>query len=113
MSDFLHYKGYIGSVQYSEEDDVLHGKLQGIGALVNYEGEDLKTLKQEFEDAVESYLEFCEERGEEPERSFGQAIDYKPNPIYYQRVLNYAEEHDLSVKAVLDKALEAFLKQVA
>ena len=113
MSDSLHYKGYIGSVQYSQEDDVLHGKLQGIGALVNYEGEDLKTLKLAFEEAVDSYLEFCEEVGEAPEKPFEQAISYQPNPIHYQRAINYAKEHDLSVKAVLDKALEAFLKQVA
>ena len=112
MSDFLHYKGYIGSVQYSQEDDVLHGKLQDIGTLVNYEGEDIKTPKQEFEEAVESYLELCEEVGQEPEKPFEQIIQYQPNPIHYQRAINYAKErdHDLSVETVLDRALEAFLK---
>ncbi len=113
MSDLLHYKGCLGSVEYSQEDDVLHGKLQGIGALVNYEGEDLKTLKAAFEEAVDSYLEFCKEVGETPEKPFEQAIQYQPDPIHYQRAINYAKEHDLSVKAVLDRALEEFLKKAA
>ena len=35
----LTYNGYTGSVEFSEEDNVFFGKLEGINALVNYEGE--------------------------------------------------------------------------
>ena len=113
MSDVLQYKGYLGSVQYSREDKVLHGKLLGIGALVNYEAEDVRTLEKAFKEAVNDYLIFCEERGVKPEKPFNEVINYKPNPVRYQQAMSYAKEHDLSVKAVLDKALEEFLKQVA
>ena len=30
MSNFLKYKGYLGTVEYSEEDNLLHGKAAGI-----------------------------------------------------------------------------------
>ena len=56
MTAMLEYKGYFGSVDYSDEDQVLHGRLQFIRDLVTYEGTDAKTLKQAFQEAVDDYL---------------------------------------------------------
>lgn len=33
----MSYKGYIGSVEYSEKDQVFFGKVEGINGLVNFE----------------------------------------------------------------------------
>jgi predicted HicB family RNase H-like nuclease len=41
----LKYKSYIGSVDYSEEDKVLFGKIEFIRSLINYEATDVKSLK--------------------------------------------------------------------
>lgn len=38
------YRGYVGSVEYSEEDCVFFGKLIGIRDLVSYEGKTLELL---------------------------------------------------------------------
>ena len=32
-SNYLHYKDYVGNVEFSEEDAVFHGKVVGIKAL--------------------------------------------------------------------------------
>ena len=40
----LNYKGYIGSVAFSEKDNVFFGKIEGIDGLVNFEGESVKFL---------------------------------------------------------------------
>ena len=48
MKDFLEYKGYIGSVHFSGEDEVFHGRLQGIRDLVTYEGTEVASLKPPF-----------------------------------------------------------------
>jgi predicted HicB family RNase H-like nuclease len=44
----IEYKGYIGSAEFSAEDDVFHGKLQGLRDLVTYEGADVTSLKRSF-----------------------------------------------------------------
>ena len=36
--DKLKYKGFVGSVAFSEEDNVFFGKIDGIDGLVNFEG---------------------------------------------------------------------------
>lgn len=35
----VNYKGFIGSVAYREEDNTFFGKIEGINALVNFEGD--------------------------------------------------------------------------
>ena len=64
----LTYNGYTGSVEFPEEDNVFFGKLEGINALVNYEGESVTELKNAFKEAVTDYLEFCKAEGITPEK---------------------------------------------
>ncbi len=63
MSAMLEYKGYFGSVEFSDEDEVLHGRLEFIRGLVTYEGKDAKGIEVAFQEAVEDYLELCEAEG--------------------------------------------------
>jgi predicted HicB family RNase H-like nuclease len=44
----LKYKGYLGSVEFSEEDNVLFGEILGIDGLVNYEGNTIQELTESF-----------------------------------------------------------------
>lgn len=50
------YKGYLGSVSYSDKDHVFFGKIEGINGLVNFEGESVKELTAAFHEAVDDYL---------------------------------------------------------
>ena len=52
----MSYKGYLGSVAFSEQDNVFFGKIEVINGLVNYEGESLKELTEAFHEAVDDYL---------------------------------------------------------
>ena len=63
MDNFIEYKGYIGSVEFSEEDALYYGKVQGICSLISYEGSTAKELVADFHGAVDDYLESCEEKG--------------------------------------------------
>ena len=63
----LKYKGYIGDIQVSIEDDILHGKLLYISALVTYEGQSVDEIRTAFEEAVNDYLETCEQKGYQAE----------------------------------------------
>ena len=48
MKDYLEYKGYLGSVEYSAEDDCLFGKVIGIRGLISYEGNSVSELKKDY-----------------------------------------------------------------
>jgi predicted HicB family RNase H-like nuclease len=63
MSAMLEYKGYFGSVEFSDDDGVLHGRLELIRDLVTYEGRDAEGIRAAFQEAVDDYLELCEAEG--------------------------------------------------
>ena len=57
----MKYKGYIGSVEFSESDGIFFGKVQGIRSLISYEGTNVAELISDFHGAVDDYLAFCTE----------------------------------------------------
>lgn len=63
MKDYMTYKGYYGSVHYSDEDQVFFGKIEFIRSLISFEGTDVKSLKASFQESVDDYLETCREKG--------------------------------------------------
>lgn len=48
MNNTIQYKGYVGSVEFSEEDGIFYGKVMGIRSLISYEGESAKELRTIF-----------------------------------------------------------------
>ncbi len=67
----MKYKGYTGSVEFSDEDNCLFGKVQGLkGALISYEGITVDELREDFEGAIDDYLESCKEREIGPTKSY-------------------------------------------
>lgn len=52
----MEYKGYVGSVEFSEEDVIFYGKVMGIRSLISYEGENARELVEGFHKAVDDYI---------------------------------------------------------
>ena len=102
----LQYKGFLGSVEFSEADGVFFGKIEGINALVNFEGESVKELTDAFHEAVEDYLLFCEEEGIEPHKSYSGALNVRLTPEIHSRVATLAKQTGVSINAFIRKAVE-------
>ena len=66
MNNTMEYKGYVGSVEFSEEDALFYGKVLGIRALISYEGTNAAEFVADFHGAVDDYLELCAQSGTEP-----------------------------------------------
>ena len=66
----LEYKGYIGTIEYSEDDAAFFGKVTGIQALLSYEGCDETSLVADFHNVIDEYLEMCRKEGLAPEVAY-------------------------------------------
>ena len=44
----MEYKGYVGSVEFSEDDSLFFGRVLGIRSLVSYEDENAHDLADNF-----------------------------------------------------------------
>lgn len=109
MSRTLQYKGYDGSVLYSAEDKLLHGKLLGIRDFVLYDGNDVQTLEKNFQGAVDEYLAFCKAEGKTPDTPFKGSFNVRISQDLHKRAALYAEEHDRKLNAVVNDALQKYL----
>ena len=102
----LTYKGYIGSVSFSEKDNVFFGKIEGINGLVNFEGESVKELTEAFHEAVDDYLEYCEEEGVEPHKSYSGSLNIRLSPEIHSRIAVPAKQAGMSINAFIKSAVE-------
>lgn len=112
MNNTMEYKGYIGSVEFSEPDGIFFGKVQGIRALISYEGTNASELVSDFHDAVNDYLEICAAEGVQPERAYKGSFNIRISPELHKQVAVFAARHNISLNSCVAKALEYMLASV-
>lgn len=111
MTTMLEYKGYLGSIEYSEEDEVFHGRLEFIRDLVTYEGDDAKGLKAAFHEAVDDYLELCEQEGRAPDVPLKGSFNVRPGRDLHRRAAIYARRAGVNLNTVVSEALRQYLER--
>lgn len=77
MSDLLKYKDYEGTIEYSNEDHRLFGKVLHIDSLVMYDGESVAEIEEAFHSAVDGYLEFCSQTGRQPNKPYSGSFNVR------------------------------------
>ena len=110
MMNTLTYKGYIGTVNFSDKDNVFFGKIEGIDGLGNFEGESVKELTNAFHQAVDDYLEYCAIEGIEPRKSYSGTLNVRISPETHSRIAILAKQMGISINAFIKEALD---KQLA
>lgn len=106
MNNTIEYKGYVGSIEFSEDDAVFFGKVQGIRSLISYEGTNAVELISDFHGAVDAYLEMCEKEGSSPETPYKGSLNirFKDKSIH-RRAAIYALNHQQSLNSLIEEAV--------
>lgn len=112
MKDMLTYKGYVGSVHYSDEDLTFFGKVEFIRSLISYEGTDVESLRRAFKEAVDDYLDGCAEEGTEPEQPFKGSFNVRTGSNIHRRAVMRAREKGKTLNTIVTEALEHYLMEV-
>jgi predicted HicB family RNase H-like nuclease len=102
----LKYKGYSGTVEYSEEDNCLFGKVIGMNKnLISYEGKTIEELKADFEAGIDLYFESCLDRGIKPQKPFSGSLNIRiPSELHSQLALK-AQMTGRSINAIIKDIL--------
>ena len=85
------YKGYIAEIRYSAEDSCLIGEIAGIRDIVGFHGDSVAELQAAFEEAVEDYLEMCEESGRPPQKPYSGNVTLSIPPEVHIGIAMAAE----------------------
>jgi predicted HicB family RNase H-like nuclease len=113
MSQTLQYKGYNGSVLFSAEDRMLHGRILDIRDMVSYGGTGIEDLEANFHAAVDEYLAFCKETGKTPDVPFKGTFNVRVGRDLHRRAALLAEARKTKLNTVVQEALEEYLSQAS
>jgi len=105
MNDILEYNGYYGSVHFSSEDEVFHGKLLGIDDLVTFEGSSVRELKRSFKEAVNDYLETCKQLGKEPSKTYKGTFNVRISTELHKAAAIFASLNNISLNEFIKNAI--------
>lgn len=102
----MKYKGYIGSVDYSEEDNCLYGEVLGMSHdAITYEGKDVDELRKDFEGAVDAYISSCKANGVEPRKPYSGNLNLRLTPEIHSRIASIAQQTGTTINGFIKQTL--------
>lgn len=105
MNNTMEYKGYVGSVEFSEENALFFGKVLGVRALISYEGENARDLVEDFHSAVDDYLELCAAEGVEPEKAYKGSFNVRISPELHKKAAIAAMAKQISLNRFVEESI--------
>ncbi len=111
MIDMMEYKGYHGSIHYSDEDRCFFGKVEYIRDLISYEGHDAASIRKAFEEDIDDYLETCKAHNKVPAKPFKGSFNVRTGPELHRQAYIYAQKKKTSLNNVIINALESYLSK--
>ena len=109
----MEYKGYFTKVEFDDEANIFHGEVINLRDVITFQGETVDELRQAFHDSVDDYLEFCAERGEEPEKPYSGRFIVRVEPELHKNIVIEARKNGKSLNAWVHDTLGKVIKVTA
>jgi len=107
----MRYRGYEAHVEFDDEAAIFHGEVIDIRDVITFQGESVKDVRKAFKDSVDDYLEFCADRGEEPEKPFSGNFTVRITPELHRKAFIASKKAGKSLNAwvgdTLSKSLDS------
>ena len=111
MSNIMRYNGYWAEIKYSDEDECFCGKIEGLNNdLIFFEGSSVKELKRDFKEAIDSYLEACNEANKEPEKQCKGSLNVRLGVELHNEARMKSIEKNISINELIKDAVAMYLK---
>ena len=113
MNNIITYNGYTGTVEYSEKENTLFGKVLGINKVVTYSGTDVNTLRNNFQNAVNEYITECTKNGVKPQKIYKGVFNVRLSKDLHKSLAEYAQSNGKTLNSTVEEAVKEYLsKQV-
>ena len=101
----MKYKGYTGTVEYDADDRLFHGRVDAITDIIAFEGDSVEALESDFRNSIDDYLDFCAERGVEPQRPCSGKFVLRVPPELHREAAAAARTQDESLNTWITGAI--------
>jgi len=93
----MKYKGYTGRVEYDDEAKIFHGEVIDTKDVITFQGTSVNEIETAFRDSIDDYLEFCQTRGEKPEKPFSGKFVLRVPPELHNKLYIQAQKSGKSL----------------
>ena len=113
MSNILEYKGYYGTVEFSDKDNILFGKVLGVNSLISFEGDSVQSLRDDFQGAVDDYLEMCAANNVEPEKTYKGSFNVRVSPELHKALALVSASRGQTLNSAVEEAIKRYVNTSA
>jgi len=82
----LKYKGYTGQVGYDDDIRIFHGEVLDTRDVITFQGRSVEEIEKAFRESIDDYIEFCKERGEQPDKPFSGKFVLRMTPKLHHKL---------------------------
>lgn len=105
----MHHDGYVATIDLDEEAGLFHGEVVNTRDVLTFQGRTLDELRAAFADTIADYIEWCRERGKEPERPYSGNFMVRLSPELHRRIAVAAARSGKSINGYVTETLEHVL----
>ena len=109
MKNAMNYKGYYGSVEFSDEDNVFFGRIIGINDRITFEGDSVEALRNDFQESVDEYLDICKQLGKEPEKTYKGTFNVRIAPSLHRQLTVFSITNGKTLNATVEEAIQKYI----
>jgi predicted HicB family RNase H-like nuclease len=104
----MEYRGYTaGPIDFNAEENTFSGTVTGLKDVIHFEGKTAKELARAFRESVDSYLKFCEETGQEPDRPYNGKILLRTEPELHRKAALRAAVQGVRLSLWISERIES------
>jgi predicted HicB family RNase H-like nuclease len=100
------HDGYVATIDLDEEAELFDGEVINTRDVLTFQGRTIDELKTAFADTIADYVDWCRERGKEPERPYSGNFTVRISPELHRRVATAAARSGKSVDAFVAETLD-------
>jgi predicted HicB family RNase H-like nuclease len=104
------YKGYTAHIEFIEDAGLFHGEVIDTKDVITFQGSSVKELNKAFKDSVDDYLEFCQSRGEEPDKPFSGKFILRLPKALHRKIYIKAIKNGQSLNNYITQSLDSLSK---
>ena len=103
--NYIEYKGYLGTVEFSSNDLVFHGRIHGINDLVSFEATTVEDLVSAYHRAVDDYLDICQRYNKTPEKAYSGQFNVRVDSSLHKQLSQQAAKDGVTLNQCVARAL--------
>ena len=100
------HDGYVATIELDEEAGLFHGEVINTRDVLTFQGRTLDELTVAFADTIPDYIDWCRERGKEPQRPYSGNFTVRISPELHRRIATAAARSGKSVNTFVAETLE-------